>query len=158
MRIEENGTVVEVRGATALIRLRRSSACGGCASAGHCHAGRGENEQLLEARNEAGAAVGDVVRVAVPARAVISASMRTYLLPIGGLLIGAALAQVTVTALISQPAGANAAGLGGLAGAVLAVLLARRLGKPGRAAATALPQITRIVSGEGFIDAPDSSG
>ena len=29
MQIVETGTVVEVRGAVALVRLRRSSACGG---------------------------------------------------------------------------------------------------------------------------------
>jgi hypothetical protein len=29
VQLSETGTVVEVRGATALVRLRRSSACGG---------------------------------------------------------------------------------------------------------------------------------
>lgn len=146
MQIEESGTVIEVRGPTALVRLKRTSACAGCASAGHCHAGRGESEQLLEARNEIGAAVGDAVRVAVSARAVINASARIYLLPVAGLLLGAGAAQLLAGACISAPAGANAAGFGGIAGAVLGVLLGRRLGRRAAAGTAPLPKITKIVA------------
>lgn len=145
MPIEESGTVVEARGRTALVRLKRSSACSGCASAGHCHAGGGESEQLLEARNEAGARAGDTVRVAVSARVVINASARIYLLPVAGLLLGAGAAQVLAGAFISAAAGANAAGFGGIAGAFLGVLLGRRLGRVVSGEAP-LPRITRVVA------------
>ena len=118
VQIEESGTVIAVREHTALVRLKRSSACSGCASAGQCHAGHGESEQLLEARNEPGAAIGDLVRVAVSARAVINASARIYLLPVAGLLVGAGVAQVLAGTFISAQAGANAAGFGGIAGAI----------------------------------------
>lgn len=155
MPVEERGTVVEVRERTALVRLRRSSACAGCAAAGHCHTGRGEGEQLLEARNEVGASAGDAVRVAVSARAVIGASARIYLLPVAGLLAGAAVAQVSTSALISASAGDTAAGLGGIAGAVAAVLLGRRLGKRPRAGDAPLPRITSIVAG---VDSPPRRG
>ena len=151
MPIEESGTVVEVRGPTALVRLKRSSACSGCASAGQCHTGRGAGEQLLEARNEAGAAAGDAVRVAVSARAVINASARIYLLPVAGLLVGAGVAQVLASLLISTPAGANAAGFGGIAGAILGVLIGRSLDRRAAAGGTPLPRITRIDAG---IDSP----
>ena len=146
VQIEESGIVIEVREQTALVRLKRSSACSGCASAGQCHAGRGESEQLLEARNEAGAAVGDAVRVAVSARAVINASARIYLLPVAGLLVGAGVAQVLAGTFISAPAGANAAGFGGIAGAILGVLLARRVGRQATLGGAPLPRITRIVT------------
>jgi len=146
VQIEESGTVFEVRGPTALVRLKRSSACSGCASSGQCHAGRGESEQLLEARNEIGAAVGDAVRVAVSARAVINASARIYLLPVAGLLAGAGVAQVLAGLFISAPAGANAAGFGGIAGAILGVLLARRRGRRAEVGAAPLPRIIRIVA------------
>jgi sigma-E factor negative regulatory protein RseC len=145
--VEESGTVVEVRGRTALVRLRRSAACSGCAAAGHCHAGRGEGEQLLEARNEVGAAAGDAVRVAVSARAVIGASARIYLLPVAGLLTGAAAAQLIASTLISAPAGDTAAGIGGIAGAVGAVLLGRRLANRPSAGEAPLPSIVRVVAG-----------
>lgn len=146
MQIEESGTVIEVRGAHALVRLKRSSACSGCASAGQCHAGRGESEQLLEVRNEVGAAAGDAVRVAVSTRAAISAAVGTYLLPVVGLLIGAGLAQLLAGTFIPAPAAANAAGLGGIAGAVLGVILGRRMRRRTPSEGAPVPRITRIVA------------
>jgi positive regulator of sigma E activity len=104
------------------------------------------SEQLLEARNDVGATPGDAVRVAVSARAVISASARIYLLPVAGLLVGAGVAQVLAGTLISAPAGANAAGFGGIAGAVLGVLLGRRLGSRAAAGRMSLPRVTSIVA------------
>lgn len=147
MRIEESGTVVEARGRTALVRMRRTSSCSGCASAGLCHAGSGENERLLEARNDAGAAAGDAVRVSVAARAVISASARIYLVPVAGLLAGAGVAQVLAGAFVAADAAAKAAGFGGIAGAILGVLLGRHLGRRAEAVGAPLPRITRIVAG-----------
>jgi len=143
VQIEESGTVIEVREHTALVRLKRSSACSGCASAGQCHAGR-DNEQLLKARNEVGAAVGDAVRVAVSAGAVINASARIYLLPVAGLLAGAGVAQGLAGTFLSAAAGANAAGFGGIAGAILGVLFARRLGRRASFGGAPLPRITRV--------------
>ena len=151
MQIEESGTVVEARGRTALVRLRRSSSCSGCASAGLCRAGGGDSEQLLEARNDAGAAAGDAVRVSVAASAVINASARVYLVPVAGLLAGAGVAQVLAGAFVSADAAANAAGFGGIAGAILGVLLGRHLGRRAAAGGAPLPRITRIVAG---VDSP----
>jgi sigma-E factor negative regulatory protein RseC len=147
MPIEENGTVVESRGSIALVRMQRSSACSGCASAGACHADRGEGEHLLEARNDIGAVAGEAVRVAVSARAVLGASARIYLLPVAGLVAGAGAAQVLAAALISAEAGERAAGVGGIAGAILGLLLARRLVKRAAGGGAPLPRITRIVTG-----------
>jgi positive regulator of sigma E activity len=80
------------------------------------------------------------------------ASALVYLLPIAGLLAGAGLAQLVATALFSPEAGGNAAGFGGIAGAALAVLLARRLAKRSRSPHGSLARITRIV------DSPGSAG
>jgi len=85
------------------------------------------------------------VRVAVPARAVLGASARIYLLPVAGLLAGAGLAQLLATALISPAAGGNAAGIGGIAGVVLAVLLGRRLASRARSGAPALPRVVAVL-------------
>lgn len=149
MQTEERGTVVEARGKTALVLLKRSSACSGCASAGKCHAGGGENEQLLEARNDAGAAVGDAVLVAVSARAALTASASKYLFPFVGLLVGAGAAQLLAGAIISAQAGEGAAGFGGIAGAILGVLLGRRLERSATAGAASLPRVTRVVAKTG---------
>ena len=83
--------------------------------------------------------------MAVAARAVLGASARIYLLPVGGLLAGAAVAQFVATALLSPDAGGNAAGIGGIAGAVLAVLLGRRLANRPGAGAAAAPRIVGVV-------------
>lgn len=85
------------------------------------------------------------MRVSVSAKAVLGASARIYLLPVAGLLAGAGLAQLGATALISPGAGGNAAGIGGIAGAVLAVLLGRRLAGRAGAGATALPRIVAVL-------------
>lgn len=146
MPTEERGTVIEVRDRTALVLLKRSSACSGCAAAGQCRAGGGTDEQLLEARNDAGAAAGDAVRVAVSARAMLAVSSRKYLFPLAGLLVGAGLAQLLAGAVVPAQAADSAAGLGGLAGAILGVLLGRRLERSATAGAASLPRITRIVA------------
>ena len=147
MAFAESGIVIEVRGHTALVRLKCSSACSGCASAGTCHAGRGESAQILKARNDAGAAAGDEVTVAIPTRAAINASARRYLPPVAGLLVGAGVAQVLAGALIPAPAGANAAGFGGIAGAILGLVLGRRLERRAATRAVPLARVTRIVAG-----------
>ena len=80
-----------------------------------------------------------------PAAAVVRASALIYLLPIAGLLVGAALAQVTAAALFSEETAGNAAGIGGIAGAILTALLARRLGKRPGVGKAAQPRVTRIL-------------
>ena len=154
MRIEESGTVIELHGGNALVRLSRSPACSGCASAGQCHAGGGGGEQFLEVGNEVGAAIGDAVRVAVSARAVISASARIYLLPVAGLIVGAGLAQIVAGAFLAAPAAAKAAGFGGIAGAIFGVLLGRRLRTIAAKAGDPLPRITSILTGVDSVSKP----
>lgn len=85
------------------------------------------------------------MRVAVSARAVLGVSARIYLLPVAGLLTGAGLAQLAATALIPPAAGGNAAGIGGIAGTVLAVLLGRRLARRQGSGAGAQPRIVAVL-------------
>lgn len=145
MAIEESGTVVEVRDRTALVRVRRTAACQGCAAAGRCHTGQGKDEQVIEARNDANAGVGDEVRVAISTGAVLGASARIYVLPVIGLLAGAAAAQALAGAFSAAGAADGAAGIGGIAGAVCGALIARRLGLRAAVNSAALPRITRRV-------------
>lgn len=84
----------------------------------------------------------------------LRASARVYLLPVAGLLVGAALAQFVAGAFLPPEASGRAAALGGIAGAVGAVLLARRLGA-GPNAAGVLPRISRVIeSGSSGARAP----
>lgn len=147
--------MVEVSAGTALVRLNRSASCAGCASAGQCRAGGGESERLLEARNAVGAAAGDTVRVAVSAGSALGASARGCLLPVAGLLLGAGLAEWFVESLVPVQTVGNAAGLGGIAGALLGWLLSRRPARRLASAAAAFPRITRV---DADVDSPSGRG
>lgn len=68
------------------------------------------------------------MRVAVPAARKIGPAVRRYLVPAAGLVAGAGLAQIAASALISPDAADTAAGVGGIAGALVAALAARRRG------------------------------
>jgi sigma-E factor negative regulatory protein RseC len=68
--------------------------------------------------NTAGAAVGDEITVGVPDAAVLAAAVLAYLLPLLGLLAGAAIAASTAT-------GDSQVALGGGLGLALGIVLAR---------------------------------
>jgi len=75
---------------------------------------------------------------------------------VAGLLAGAGIAQLAAEALFFPAARGNAAGIGGIAGAVLAVLLGRRLASRRGAGAPALPRVAGILAdapaGDSFCD------
>lgn len=89
--------------------------------------------------NEVGAADGETVRVAVPTGVVLRASARVYLVPVAGLVVGAALAQWAAGMLLSAEAAGRAAGIGGIVGAAAGFWLARRIGA---ARGPVLPRVT----------------
>jgi membrane associated rhomboid family serine protease len=91
------------------------------------------------------------VRVAVPAGERLEASARTYLLPVAGSLLGAAAADVLAGALHPALAGGNAAGLGGIAGALLGLYFGRKPRRRAAAGASPPPRITRILAA---VDSP----
>jgi sigma-E factor negative regulatory protein RseC len=144
MDIEERGVVVGQGDGTALVRAHENPHCSGCAAAGSCRSGAGE-ERVVEALNEVGAREGDEVLMAIPSGALLKASFQVYMVPVLGVLAGAGAAQAVAGALAGPEAGGMAAGAGGLAGAVLAVagtkLFRRRYPDSG----ALLPRITRIV-------------
>lgn len=83
--MQELGIVTAVHGSLADVRISRTTACATC---GKCH-GFDENQQLLvKARNSAGAAVGDAVRLELEGVSVVRAAAIVYGLPLLGLLAG----------------------------------------------------------------------
>ena len=142
MDLEEKGVVVEVRGERAVVRAVPGSQCAGCGSAKHCHGGSGE--KTVEADNEIGARAGDSVVMAVPSGALLRASFRVYILPVVGLLAGAGAAQLVVGRIAGAEAAGMAAGIGGLAGAILSVALLRLTGKGGDRGEGLRPRILRL--------------
>jgi sigma-E factor negative regulatory protein RseC len=139
--VEEKGYVVEVRDGYALVRAEENPQCAGCASSGFCQGTGGE--RIVEAINDIGAVTGECVVMAVPSRALLKASFQVYIVPIVGLLAGAAGAQLLVGRYVGPEQAGMAAGIGGLAGMV-ATILALRVFLGNRSSATALrPRIIR---------------
>lgn len=91
--MEETGTVIQLKGTTALIRAERSSSCDSCAQKKSCHGGASGTDAFIEAENLIGAQVGDHVVFSVSAGSVIKAGMLLYLFPIASFIIGVVLGQ-----------------------------------------------------------------
>ena len=142
MDVEEKGVVVEERGKLALVRAAESSSCAGCASAGICHGGGAE--RTVEAENIVGARRGDKVVMTLPSGALLRASFQVYILPVIGLLAGAGITQVVVGRLAGQEAAGMAAGIGGLVGAAMTVVLLRVAGGKRSARSALRPRIVRL--------------
>ena len=88
--IEENGTVVELKGkATAVVMCRKSSLCEHCATSGSCMLGDDNHTRLIEVMNGLGAEVGDHVRIATTTRSFLQSSFLLYIVPLIALVIGA---------------------------------------------------------------------
>jgi len=88
--IEENGTVVELKGkSTAVVMCQKSSLCEHCATSGSCMIGDNEHTRLIEVKNHLGAAVGDHVRIATTTKSFLQSSFLLYIVPLIALVIGA---------------------------------------------------------------------
>lgn len=94
--VEEQGTVVECKGALAMIRAQRTSSCDSCASKKAC-AGGSAFDMLLEADNSVGAKAGDRVVFTAAGGSVLKAGVVLYLVPvlffIGGIVLGQAVGK-----------------------------------------------------------------
>ena len=86
----EKGTVIEISGKKAKIRLTRSSACEGCPGSGLCSI-LSKRYRMLEAENPIGAKVGQEVNVSVQTESELKASFIIYVIPTISLFIGAIL-------------------------------------------------------------------
>lgn len=124
--IEEPATVVAVEGETARVSPLRRASCGQCAAQGGCGVGAlahyfGHRQPQLSVPNKLGAVPGDTVIIGLRDDALLSGSLLVYALPLGSMLIGAALAA---------PLGGGAASdvlvlIGGMAGFGIGALAAR---------------------------------
>lgn len=89
--IEEFGTVVGLRegGRIALVQCHKQTACASCQAVSVCHPGHGKLREI-EARNDVQAKEDDRVRLATSSRNFLRSSFILYILPVLGLLGGAA--------------------------------------------------------------------
>lgn len=140
--MQELGIVTAVHGSLADVRINRTTACATC---GKCH-GFDENQQLIvKARNTAGAAVGDAVRLELEGVNVVRAAAVVYGLPLLGLLLG-----FVIGSAIRAPSGQALTGwLGGL-GFVLALVFVAWYDRRLRKAGVGQPVIVEVFrAGEG---------
>ena len=108
--MEQCGRVKKIKGRFAEVEVTRSSACESCSAAHVCPSGR--KDAVVRARNDAGAAVGDRVKLETPSGSVLKYAFAVFLFP----LILAAAAFFAV----SSFAGETAAVVSAAGGLVLA--------------------------------------
>jgi len=88
--IEETGIVKSLDGIIAIVMVPRKSTCEGC-TAGIC---KPENQSMeIEALNQAGAKVGQKVRIAIKASSYMKGTMIVYGLPALFMVIGAVIGK-----------------------------------------------------------------
>ena len=85
---DHEGTVVSLHEGNAVIQFKRGSMCGHC---GICEAA-GRDSMRVELQNRLNAGIGDSVRVSMSGKALVSASVLAYAIPLvlflAGVLIG----------------------------------------------------------------------
>ncbi len=79
------GTVIKVEDKKAMVRFKRTDACGHCNACFHL----GSNEADIEIDNTLKAAAGDQVVIELHGKSVFKASLIMYGVPIIGLIVGA---------------------------------------------------------------------
>ncbi len=94
MAIEE-GVVTGIEESFALVKVVRKTACAHCPSAGSCHI-ESDRDMLVKAQNEAGARIGQRVKLFISPGSILAASFLLYLVPLFGLVMGAAIGKLVV--------------------------------------------------------------
>lgn len=116
--MEERGIILETKGRTALIKAARTGACENCASKKSC-ASSNQDEMCIEAVNDIGAKVGDIVVFTVGAVSVMKAGVLLYLVPVISFIVGIVAGKIMADAFIPQ---ANADLVTGIVGVIFLAL------------------------------------
>ncbi len=87
---EEVGTVIESRGGTARVLVKRNSACDHCPSRSCC-ASLGGDLKGVDVSNRMDAKKGQKVKIGISPKAVLKASFILYMVPVLALIIGTVL-------------------------------------------------------------------
>lgn len=105
--MDQIGKVINVHGTIAVVQIRRHEACVKCGACG----GASMRAATVEASNDIGAVVGQLVKLEIEAREVLGAAFIVYILPLAFMFAGFAVGMVL----------ARAVGLSGSREAVAAV-------------------------------------
>jgi len=105
-KMEQEVSVVEVKGSTARVRGVRASACGHCAGQSACGTMGSwvERHAEMEVDNALGAKVGDRVIVSVPDGQLLKATFKLYGMPmLVFMLVGLVVRQLAVSMSLAAP-------------------------------------------------------
>ena len=85
----EEGVIIKVSGATAVLRTRQKTSCESCSERKHCHTSGNAKEMEVEALNTVNAKVGDRVVVSFDSGRLYLLAFFLYVFPIILMIIGA---------------------------------------------------------------------
>ena len=140
--ITEKGTVENVSGQKARIRIEKSATCATCHSRDSCSE-VSHKDMILEVTNALGATPGDRVEISIPSGSFLILSLLIYLLPVVSLIAGAFAGGVVARALgISPTSTSIAAGCLSMAAVFIAL---KRFDKSARAQKQFKPRMTRVL-------------
>ncbi len=89
---EEEGLVASIsENGWAQVVSDRRDACGDCGASGCCASLGGSSKMVIKAMNRAGADIGDLVSITLKSGTVVQSAAIFYLIPLVGLIFGAAL-------------------------------------------------------------------
>ena len=149
--LEEVGIVQRVEGEVAVVKTKRSTLCDGCHSGSFCRALGGGSDMEVAARNEAGAKVGDEVKVTVASKTFLKASFLAYMVPVAALILGALLGSTLGPSLSAGVGPDLFAVVFGLTFFVLSFLLVRIWVRGTGTDGKYCPVISEIIHGEAYL-------
>lgn len=149
--LKEAGLVLRVEGELAVVKTKRSAMCDGCGCGGFCRALGGGSDMEVAARNEAGAKVGDAVRVTVPPKTFLKASFLVYMVPVAALIVGALLGSTLGPSLSPGVSSDLFAVVFGLTLFCLSFALLRVWARGTKGGEKYYPVISEILHGEAYL-------
>ncbi len=97
--LEQFGEVISVDDATAVVKVRRHSACRECGRCGLGITGGEAIDPVVEVNNPIGARVGQVVKITMDTKKMLLVSFVVYLVPVLSLILGIILGQFMIDSL-----------------------------------------------------------
>lgn len=91
--MEEQGIIMEIKGAAAVVKAERSAGCEKCITKDVCHP-QDDNSMMIEVDNPIGAKVGEKVVFTIGAATVLKAGVLVYLFPLLAFIAGVVVGQV----------------------------------------------------------------
>jgi sigma-E factor negative regulatory protein RseC len=138
--MNEFGEIIEIKDKNAVVKVKRSSACGDCCA---CAKGTNPDDMILTVSNELNGEVGDQVELELASGQVLKASAVAYVIPLFALILGIAAGYILGGRLgFNQELGAS---LLGLLFTMLSFFLIRVMEPQFRKGHKFSPQVTQII-------------